>query len=66
LALSRTHRGIEDRLHFVRNVTCRADQVRANAGHVPQVLAASRNTVLTVIRCLGFRPAAGIDQFAEH
>jgi predicted transposase YbfD/YdcC len=54
LALSRAHWGIENRLHYVRDVTCREDQARTNAGHAPQVLAALRNTALTVIRRLGF------------
>jgi hypothetical protein len=40
LALSRAHWGIENKLHYVRDVTCREDQARAHAGHAPQVLAA--------------------------
>jgi hypothetical protein len=64
--LSRGHWGIENRLHYVRDVTCREDQARTNAGHAPQVLAAIRNTALTVIRRLGFKPAEGFEHFAEH
>jgi predicted transposase YbfD/YdcC len=56
LELSRGHWGIENCLHHVRDVTCREDQARTNAGHAPQVLAALRNTALTVIRRLGFKP----------
>jgi predicted transposase YbfD/YdcC len=66
LALSRGHWGIENRLHYVRDVTCREDQARTNAGHAPQVLAALRNTALTVIRRLGFKPVEGFEHFAEH
>jgi predicted transposase YbfD/YdcC len=66
LALSRAHWGIENRLHYVRGVTCREDQARTNAGHAPQVLAASRNTVLTMIRRLDFKPVEGFEHFAEH
>ena len=66
LALSRAHWGIENRLHHVRDVTCREDQARTNAGHAPQVLAALRNTALTVIRRLGFKPVEGFEHFAEH
>jgi predicted transposase YbfD/YdcC len=66
LALSRAHWGIENRLHYVRDVTCREDQARTNAGHAPQVLAALRNTALTVIRRLGFKPVEGFEHFAEH
>ena len=54
LALSREHWSIENRLHYVRDVLCREDQARANACSAPQALAALRNTVLTVLRRLGF------------
>ena len=66
LALSREHWGIENRLHYARDITCREDQARTNAGHAPQVLAALRNTALTVIRRLGFKPVEGFEHFAEH
>ena len=66
LALSRGHWGIENKLHHVRDVTCREDQARTNAGHAPQVLAALRNTALTVVRRLGFKPVEGFEHFAEH
>jgi predicted transposase YbfD/YdcC len=66
LALSREHWGIENRLHHVRDVTYREDQGRTNAGHAPQVLAALRNTALTMLRRLGFKPVQGIEHFAEH
>ena len=66
LALSRDHWAIENRLHYVRDVTCREDQARTNAGHAPQVLAALRNTALTVVRCLGFKPVEGFEHFAEN
>lgn len=66
LGLSREHWGIENKLHYVRDVTCREDQARANAGHAPQALAALRNTVLTIVRRLGFKPVEGFEYFAEH
>jgi hypothetical protein len=66
LALSRAHWGIENHLYHIRDVTCREDQARTNAGHAPQVLAALRNTALTVIRRLGFKPVEGFEHFAEH
>jgi hypothetical protein len=53
-------------LHYVRDVTYREDQVRVNAGHAPQVLAALRNTALTMLRGLGFKPVEGFEHFAEH
>ena len=66
LALSREHWGIENRLHYVRDVTGREDQGRTNAGNAPQVLAALRNTALTLVRRLGFKPAEGFEHFAEN
>ncbi len=66
LQLSRDHWGIENKLHYVRDVTCREDQARTHVGHAPQVLAAMRNTTLTILRRLGFRPAEGFEHFAEH
>lgn len=66
LALSREHWGIENKLHYVRDVTCREDQTRTNTGHAPQVLAALRNATLTLLRRLGIKPAEGFEHFAEH
>jgi len=66
LALSRAHWGIENCLHYVRDVSCREDQARAHAGHAPEALAACRNTALTVIRRLGFKVVEGFEHFAEH
>ena len=66
LALSRNHWGVENRLHHVRDVTCREDQCRTRAGAAPQVLAAMRNTVLTIIRCSGRKPVEGFEHYAEH
>ena len=66
LALSRQHWGIENCLHYVRDVAYREDQGRTNAGHAPQVLAALRNTALTMLRRLGFKPVEGLEHFAEH
>ena len=66
LTLSRGHLGIENHLHYVRDVACREDQARTNAGHAPQVFAAPRNTALTVIRRLGLKPTEDFEHFAEH
>jgi predicted transposase YbfD/YdcC len=65
LTLNRAHWGIENRLHYVRDVTCREDQARTHAGHAPEVLAACRNTALTVIRRLGYKVVEGFEHFAE-
>jgi hypothetical protein len=66
LALSRAHWAIENRLHYVRDVSCREDQVRTHVGNAPQVLAACRNTALTLLRRLGLKIVEGIEHFAEH
>ena len=66
LALSRSHWGIENRLHPVRDVTCREDQCRTRSRAAPQALAAIRNTALTSIRRSGRKPVEGFEHFAEH
>ncbi len=53
LALSRAHWGIENRLHWVRDVTLGEDACRVRTGSAPQVLAACRNAALGLIRRLG-------------
>ncbi len=66
LALSRDHWGIENRLHYVRDVSCREDQCRTRSRAAPQALAAIRNTALTIIRRSGRKPVEGFEHFAEH
>ncbi len=66
LALSRSHWTIENRLHYVRDVTCREDQCRIRSRAAPQALAAIRNTALTIIRRSGRKPVEGFEHFAEH
>jgi hypothetical protein len=67
LALSRGHWAIENRLFCVRDVTFREDQCRVRQGTGPQVMAATRNVCLTLIRSLDYRciPEAR-EIFAEH
>lgn len=50
----RGHWTIENRVHYVRDVTWREDAGHARAGSTPQVLAALRNCVLTLLRGLGY------------
>ena len=50
LKLSRAHWGIENRLHCVRDVTFGEDQCLVRKGSGPQVFAAIRNTVITMLR----------------
>ena len=66
LALSRAHWAIENRLHYVRDVSCREDQARTRVGNAPQVLAAGRNTALTLLRRMGLKIVEGFEHFAEY
>ena len=53
LALNRGHWGIENRVHWVRDVSFGEDACRAKAQHCPQNLAALRNVGLTLMRAAG-------------
>jgi predicted transposase YbfD/YdcC len=50
LAVARTHWSIENRLHYVRDVSMGEDACRVRSGHAPQNLAALRNLTLGLIR----------------
>ena len=50
LGWTRGHWGIENRLHYVRDVTMGEDANRTRAGSGPQVLAAIRNLAVTKLR----------------
>ena len=58
LALWRQHWHIENRLHYVRDVTLGEDASRVRSGAAPQVLAAVRNVVITAARQAGFSNVA--------
>jgi predicted transposase YbfD/YdcC len=49
----RDHWGIENRLHWVRDVTFGEDQCRVKLGRAPQNLAAFRNAAITLLRIAG-------------
>ena len=49
LALTRGHWGIENGLHYRRDVTMAEDQSRVRKGVAPQVMAALRNGVIHVL-----------------
>jgi predicted transposase YbfD/YdcC len=53
LALWRGHWGIENRLHYIRDVTFDEDRATVRAGHAPQVMAAFRNAAIGLLRRLG-------------
>lgn len=50
LKMVRAHWQIENGLHWVRDVTFEEDHNRARSGHLPQVLAAVRNTAISLLR----------------
>ena len=54
----RSHWGIENRLHWVRDVTFGEDQCQVKSGHAPQNLAAFRNAAITLLRLAGFQEIA--------
>ena len=47
--LVREHWGVENELHYVRDVTLGEDACRVRRGSAPQVLAAVRNTVIHLL-----------------
>jgi hypothetical protein len=49
----RGHWGIENRLHYVRDVTMGEDANRTRTGSGPQVLAALRNAAIGQLRLMG-------------
>lgn len=55
LSLSRGHWSIENRLHWVRDVTFDEDRCRARRGQGAQVLASIRNLVVSLLRMAGAR-----------
>jgi predicted transposase YbfD/YdcC len=67
LGLWRGHWGIENKLHWVRDVQYREDKMAVRKGHVPQVMAAFRNAALSVLRLLGEKNiAAACRRFAAQ
>lgn len=53
LDLTRGHWSIENRSHYVRDVTFGEDRSRLRSGHAPQILAALRNLAITLIHRSG-------------
>ncbi len=58
LAISRGHWGIENRLHWVRDMSLGEDACRVRTGEAPEILAAIRNAVLRLIRSSGLNEIA--------
>jgi len=53
LELWRAHWHIENRLHWVRDVTFDEDRSQVRAGHAPQVMATLRNLAISMLRLCG-------------
>ena len=53
LRLWREHWHIENKLHYVRDVTFKEDLSQVRAGHIPEVMAALRNAAITLMRVEG-------------
>lgn len=67
LHLMRGHWGIENRLHWVRDVTFDEDRCQIRSGAAPQVMAAFRNLVIGLLRLAGARNiAAALRTHAWH
>ena len=58
LELNRGHWGIENRLHYVRDVTLGEDASQVRTGAAPQVMAALRNATIGLMRRKGIRNVA--------
>lgn len=67
LALWRGHWGIENRVHWVRDVTMDEDRSQVRTGAAPQVMAALRNLTISLLRLAG-EPniAAALRRHAAH
>ena len=67
LALWRGHWGIENRVHWVRDVTFDEDRSQVRTGSAPQIMAALRNLTISVIRLAGeANIAAALRRHAVH
>lgn len=53
LRLWRAHWHVENKLHWVRDVTFDEDRSQVRAGHAPQVMAALRNVAISALRLCG-------------
>lgn len=67
LELDRGHWGIENGLHHVRDVTFGEDACRVRSGNAPQVLAATRNLAMGILRRMDFPSiASGTRRIIMH
>lgn len=55
LELNRGHWEIENRVHYVRDVTYDEDRCRIRTQNGPRMMASIRNLAISIIRLMGFR-----------
>ena len=61
------HWGIENRLHWVRDVTYDEDRSQVRSGNAPQVMATLRNTAISLLRIAGWTNiATALRHHASH
>jgi hypothetical protein len=61
----RGHWGIENRLHWIRDVNLGEDASRIRTGQAPQVMAVFRNVAIGLLGLLGYdSPIEGMRHFA--
>lgn len=67
LKLNRGHWGIENKLHYVRDVTFNEDRSRVRNRKKSQIMAAMRNTVITLIKLTNHdNISAALGMFSEN
>jgi predicted transposase YbfD/YdcC len=67
LTLVRGHWGIENRSHYVRDVSFQEDRSRLRSGNAPQIFAALRNLAITLLhRCGTSQISSARRSFAYH
>lgn len=67
LKLNRGHWAIENRLHWVRDVTFDEDRCRVRKGAAAQIMASLRNLVISLLRLAGASNIArGLRHLASH
>ncbi len=63
LAYNRAHWEIENRLHYVRDMTYDEDRSQVRRGNRPQVMATLRNTAISLLRLAGVENIAAATRF---
>ena len=63
LQYNRQHWFIEDRLHYVRDVTFDEDRCQIKTNNGPQVMACIRNFIISILNLLGLKKIASSVRF---